>query len=135
MAVVAAGFILAASRIQAGFLTDPLGSKTFPYLIGGVGLLCSLVLVIRPDADPEWPTLKTWGALAVALVVLIAYAYALRPFGFLIPTALAAGILSYQIGPRPLPAVASGLGLSIGLFALFRYVLGLSLAPWPRGWF
>ena len=31
---------------------------------------------------------------------MIAYAYSLKPFGFLIPTTLAAGILSYLITPR-----------------------------------
>ena len=62
----------------------------------------------------------------------VLYAYALRPFGFLIPTALAAAILSYQISPRVGPAALSGLGLSGGLFVLFKYALGLGLVALPK---
>ena len=40
-------------------------------------------------------------------------------------TAFAAGIVSYQISPRKLPALFSGVGLSLGLFVLFKFLLGL----------
>ena len=132
MILVALAYIASAFQIQTGFLTDPVGSKTFPLVIAGVAILCSLVMVLRPDPEPDWPGASTWGALLVAMVTLIAYAYALKPMGFLIPTAIAAGILSFQIARRPVFAVAAGLGLSLGLFALFRYVLGLGLAPLPK---
>jgi len=65
-------------------------------------------------------------------VVLIGYAYALKPLGFLIPTAITAAILSYQISPRPRAAVLSGLGLSVGLYLLFKYALGLGLVALPK---
>ena len=32
MLLVAAGYVFAASQIEASFLSDPLGSKTFPYV-------------------------------------------------------------------------------------------------------
>ena len=60
------------------------------------------------------------------------YAYALKPLGFLMPTAIAAAVLSYQISPKPMPAVLTGLGLSVGLFVIFKYALGLSLFALPR---
>ena len=63
------------------------------------------------------------------------YALSLKPFGFLMPTAVAAAILSYQISPRIRPAVLAGLSLSIGLFVIFKYALGLGLTPFPRGLF
>lgn len=132
---VALGYIASATQIQTSFLPDPVGSKAFPILVGAVAALCSLVMILKPDPDPDWPVMRTWGALAVAVIVLIIYAYALKPLGFVIPTALAAGILSYQISPRALPAALSGVGLSIGLFILFRYALGLSLVGFPKGWF
>ncbi|MEM9012091.1 MAG: tripartite tricarboxylate transporter TctB family protein [Pseudomonadota bacterium] len=130
--LVALGYGLSATQIQTSFLSDPVGPKAFPLLIAGVAGLCALVMVLRPDGDPAWPGLRTWGALAVAVVVLIAYAYALRPLGFLIPTALATACLSYQISGRIGPAVLAGLGLSIGLFLLFRYALGLGLVAFPE---
>lgn len=129
---VALGFIASATQIQVGFLADPVGAKTFPYLIGGVLIIAALSVLLKPDADPEWPSLLTVGRLAVAVAVLIGYAYALKPLGFLIPTALAAGIISYQINPRPVPAVLTGLGLAIGLFLIFKYALGLGLTALPR---
>ncbi len=131
---VALAYIASATQIQTSFLTDPVGPKAFPILIGAVAALSSLVCIFRPDPDPDWPALRTFGALGIAVVVLVAYAYMLKPFGFIIPTAIAAGILSYQISPRPLPAIASGIGLSVGLFVLFKFALGLGLIAFPKGW-
>lgn len=130
----AAAYIAGALQIRSGFLSDPVGSKTFPIILGSVAALCGLVMILRPDDEPEWPDLRTLGHILIAIVTMVGYAYALKPGGFLIPTAICAAILSYQISPRALPAALSGLGLSIGLFLLFRYVLGLSLQPVPKGW-
>jgi putative tricarboxylic transport membrane protein len=130
---VALAYIAGATQIQTSFLSDPVGPKAFPILIGAVAALCSLYMIMRPDPDPDWPGARTWGALLVAVIVLVAYAYALKPMGFIVPTAIAAGILSYQISPNPKAAVAAGCGLSLGLFLLFKYALGLSLFAFPRG--
>ena len=133
VAVIAAlAYVASALQLQTSFLSDPIGSKTFPILIGVVAILCGLTMMFRPDPDPDWPAARTFGALLIAVLVLIAYAYLLKPWGFLIPTALAAGILSYQISPRPLPAVLSGLGLSLGLFVIFKFALGLGLVAFPK---
>lgn len=133
--LVAVGYILAATQIQTSFLADPVGPKMFPYLIGAVAGLCGLVVMIRPDPDPEWPGLGTVFALGITVVVLVAYAYALKPLGFLIPTTICAAILSYQISTRAVPAALSGVGLSIGLYLLFRYALGLeTLRAVPKDW-
>lgn len=132
--MVALGYILSATQIPTTFLSDPVGSKTFPFLVGGIMVICGIYVMIKPDPDPDWPALRTFGALAITIVVLVAYAYALKPVGFLIPTALAAGILSYQISPRPMPAVLTGVGLSGGLFVLFKFALGLGLFAFPKGW-
>lgn len=133
--LVALAYIASAFQIRTSFLSDPVGSKTFPVIIGLVAALCGLVMVLKPDAEPDWPPLSRIGAIAVALLVLVAYAFTLKPFGFLITTAIVAGILSYQIDPRPAKAVLAGIGLSIGLYILFYYILGLSLQGFPKGWF
>ena len=131
MALLALAYIASAVQIQTSFLSDPVGPKAFPILIGVVAAISSIFMVLRPDEDPEWPAMKTFGALAVSVLVLVAYAYALKPLGFLLPTALAAGVLSYQISPRPKAAVLSGAGLSAGLFVIFKYALGLGLVALP----
>lgn len=133
MIVLALGYILSAMNIQTSFLSDPVGPRIFPYMIAGVVILCSLVMILRPDPDAHWPgpamLLKIGGALAV----LIAYALVIRQMGFIIPTAIASGLLAYMIAPRALPAALAGLGLGIGLYVVFRMILGLGLVALPRG--
>lgn len=131
--MVAAAYIAAATQIQTSFLSDPVGSKAFPIIIGVVAAICGFVLMVKPDPEPDWPTSRTLIAILVAVVVLIAYAYALKPMGFLIPTAITAAILSYQISPRAVPAAIAGVSLSIGLFSLFKFALGLGLVAFPKG--
>jgi putative tricarboxylic transport membrane protein len=133
MALAALAYIAAARNIPTSFLSDPVGPKAFPTAIGVVAALAAMFLVFRPDPEPQWPGLKTLGALALSVVVLVAYAYALKPLGFLLPTALAAGLLSYQIAPRWRYAAIAGISLSAGLFAIFRFALGLGLQPFPKG--
>ena len=60
------------------------------------------------------------------------YALALKPLGFLLPTAVASAILSFQILPKFLGATVTGIGLSSCLFLIFKFGLGLSLFPLPR---
>ena len=135
VAVIALAYIASAFQIQTSFLSDPVGPKAFPIMIGAIGALSAMFLVFRPDPEPQWPAARTFGALALAVTVLVLYAYALRPLGFLMPTAIAAAILSYQISPRPKYAAMVGIGLSAGLFVIFRFALGLGLVPFPRGLF
>ncbi len=133
--MVALAYIASATQIQSSFLVDPVGPKAFPMLVGAVAAICALFLIIRPDPDPDWPVARTFFALFISTVVLLAYAFALRPLGFLIPTAICAAILSYQISPRARPAMIAGVSLSVGLFALFNLALGLSLVGFPKAWF
>lgn len=127
-------YFMAASNIPTGFLVDPVGPKLFPRLVSGVAALCALLIIFKPDDEPSWPSAGTWLSLAIALGTLVAYAYALKPLGFLIPTAVAATVLSFQIRPHALMAVLTGTGLSAGLFLLFKFGLGLSLFAVPRSW-
>lgn len=130
--LVALAYIVSAHNLPPGNLFDKLGPKAFPTLIGIGMIICAAVLVLRPDGEPEWPSRPTLLALGFATAVLVAYAYALKPMGFLVPTAIAAGVLSYQITPHRKAAVLVGIGLSVGLFVIFKYALGLSLFAFPR---
>jgi putative tricarboxylic transport membrane protein len=134
MILVALGYILSATTIQVPLFPDPMGPKYFPFLIAAGVIICGLVMILRPDPEADWPAAGALVTIGLAALVMVGYAYALKPLGFLIPTAIAAGILSYQLSPRPIPAVLTGLGLSIGLFVLFRYALDLGLQPVPKGW-
>jgi putative tricarboxylic transport membrane protein len=131
MIVLALGYILSATSIQTSFMSDPVGPRIFPLLIAGVVILCALSLVLRPDPEADWPALSMLLQLAFCTAVLMVYAMTIRPLGFIIPTVIAAGIISYQISPRPVPAALAGLGLGIGLFVLFKFILGLGLIGLP----
>lgn len=128
----ALAFFAGALQIQISFLSDPLGPRVFPILIAAAALLCGVVMLLKPDAEPEWPGLRNWIGMGVALVVLIGYAYALAPLGFVLPTAIAATALSYQISPRLWAAVITGISLAVGLYLVFKYGLGLGLMALPK---
>jgi putative tricarboxylic transport membrane protein len=123
--ITAVAYIAAATQIQTNFFSGEYLPKLFPLMIGGVAALCSLILIFKPDPDPDWPAWRTFAAMGIAAIVLAIYAVLLTPLGFVLPTMIAAGILSYQISPRAGPAILSGIGLSVGLFVLFKYALGL----------
>lgn len=123
--ITAVAYIAAATQIQTNFFSGEFLPKLFPLMIGGVAALCSLSLIFKPDPDPEWTGPATWISMGIAVIVLAFYAVLLTPLGFVLPTMFAAGILSYQISPNVKNAVLSGIGLSLGLFVLFKYALGL----------
>lgn len=129
---MALAYIVSATQIQSSFMTDPVGPKLFPYIIGGVALLCAVSIVLKPDESPGWPGPAVFFSLLCAVVALVGYAYALKPLGFLIPTAVASGIISYLIQRRFSTAILTGLGLSIGLFFIFKYALGLGLVAFSK---
>ncbi|MFV0493310.1 MAG: tripartite tricarboxylate transporter TctB family protein [Pseudorhodobacter sp.] len=133
MIVVALGYIFSATQIQTSFMSDPVGPRVFPLMVAGVVILCSLTMILKPDPDVEWPVGAMLLNLGIALAVLLGYAMTIRPLGFILPTLVASAVLSYQINPRPGPALITGAGLAFGLFLLFRFVLGLGLQGLPRG--
>ena len=134
MAGLALAYIASATQIQVSFLSDPVGPKGFPILVGIVWAVSAIAMIIRPDAEPNWPAWRTLGAIAAALLAMVGYAYALKPLGFLLPTAIVAGILSYQIKPGLKHAAITGLGISVCLFLIFKYLLGLGLVAIPNSW-
>jgi len=125
--VLAIIYAWAAAGIQESFLTDEVGPKVFPWIIAVILGLSSVWFLLKPDPDPEWPS---WGRIAeigLAALVLAIYAEALPVFGFLLPTALASGYLTWRLGSRPLESVVIGVLTALGIYLIFRSLLGLSL--------
>jgi len=131
-ALVALAYIASATQIQSGFMPDPVGSRLFPMMVGGVGFVCAVLIFLKPDEAPSWPSLGVFIAILFAVLTLVAYAYALKPLGFIIPTAVASAVVSFLIRRNLLTALLTGVGLSVGLFALFKYALGLGLVAFPK---
>lgn len=126
-------FIWQATLIELSFITDPVGPRVFPIIIGIVLGLASLVVLLRPDAEPHWPKAGRLAEIAGAVVLMVAYAELLPELGFLISTAIAAGVLTWRLGTAPLWSVVTGVSISVGIYVVFRLILGLSLARGPLG--
>ena len=131
--LLAAFYIWQATQIQESFISDALGPKAFPVIVGVVLGLASVWFLIKPDPAPDWPTFGTLAEIGVAVLVMAAYALALPELGFVIATAIAAGYLTWRLGTRPLQSLVAGVATSVGIYVVFRLILGLSLARGPLG--
>ena len=131
--VLAIFFIWAATQIELSFLSDPVGPKTFPIIIGVMVGVAGLVIMLRPDPEPQWPALGRILEIVAAVVVMVAYAELLPEIGFVIATAIAAAFLSWRLGAGPIQAVIAGIAISAGIYVIFHLILGLSLARGPFG--
>jgi putative tricarboxylic transport membrane protein len=130
---LAAFFIWQATTIQLSFISDPVGPKAFPIIIGIVLGLSSIVIMLRPDERPHWPSASRLVEIGATVIALVAYTYALPSLGFVISTALAAGYLSWRLGTEPWKAAVAGVATSVGIYVVFKLILGLSLAVGPFG--
>ena len=131
--LLAIGYAWAALHIEESFLSDAVGPKAFPLIIASVLGLACIAIIIKPDPSPEWPSLIRFAEVGAAVVVMLLYANLLPVLGFLIATALAATYLTWRLGSGPISSVVTGCGTSLGIYAVFHLVLGLSLAKGPLG--
>lgn len=127
-------FIIWQARlIELSFISDPVGPRTFPIIIGVVLGVSSLVILLRPDAAPHWPRAARLLEIAVSVAVMVAYAMLLPAVGFVVATAFAAAFLTWRLGTEALWSLAVGALTSLGIYAVFHLILGLSLARGPLG--
>ena len=126
-------FAWAATLIQESFMTDAVGPKVFPWIIAGLLAICSLVFLLNPDPEPRWPSFNRLAEIGFAALVSFLYAWVLPELGFLIATALASAYLTWRLGTTPLMSLVVGLSTSVGIYVVFRLILGLSLARGPLG--
>ncbi|MBD3802849.1 MAG: tripartite tricarboxylate transporter TctB family protein [Thioclava sp.] len=131
--LLAIGFAVAALNIEESFLSDAVGPSGFPLIVAAVLGLSSIVIAIKPDAAPQWPSLGRLAELLAAVVMMVLYAELLPVLGFVIATALAAAYLSWRLGSGAIASVLTGVGSSVGIYVIFHLVFGLSLARGPLG--
>lgn len=128
-----AAFIWGAASIETGFIVDPLGPSSFPTIIGALMAISAVVILVRPDPEPDWPSIARIAEIGLAVAVLVAYALLLKPIGFVPATTLGAAALGWRLGAKPLWAAVSGVGIAVGIYLVFHLILGLSLAKGPLG--
>lgn len=126
MLAAAAGF--SAQSLEAPFAADPLGPRGFPTTVAAVLAACGALLLPARGAPFPWPERRLAPWLLIA--AMAGYALLLVPLGFLPATALLAALVALIFGAPLLPALATGGGTSLVLWALFDRLLDL---PLPKG--
>lgn len=130
---LAVAYGLTGRGYTSAFASGPLGPSAFPLLLALLLGVTSLVLIFRPDPGGNLPHGLALLRQALAVTVLIAYAFVLEPVGFIPSTAAAISVLALELGARLRNALILGVGMSVFLFVLFDPLLGL---PLPTGeWF
>lgn len=129
-----AGLVVwATSRIEESFIQDPLGPKAFPLVIAVLVAVSSVVMLAKPDQGSSWPSLKKWLEMTITVGVMVAYAIVLPELGFVLASAVLAAFMVQRLGGTLTQSIFGGFAMSIGIFVVFGYGLGLSLARGPWG--
>jgi putative tricarboxylic transport membrane protein len=127
---VAACILARSLPAQTGF---GLGPAFLPFWTGIVLAACGLWLCARSTADEEvsWPASRAFARAAFGFVLLLLYALALPPLGYLISTAVFLVIAILLLEPvRPTRALVVGIACAVFLLLIFRVWLRI---PLPGG--
>lgn len=127
--------IIAFVAIKAPFQYDPVGPEGWPRLLGVTALVCAGYLVLHPTVASLEVTRSTAGRLALVVVLLLAYAAAFEPLGFIVSTWLFCAVLAAILGASPARAFAFGAASGVLGYLVFTFLLGLNLPsgllkPW-----
>jgi putative tricarboxylic transport membrane protein len=119
---------------QTGF---GLGPAFLPFWTGVVLTACGLWLCARGavNAELSWPSSRGFTRAASGFLLLVLYALAFEPLGYLMSTAifLIAGMLLLE-PVRPGRVLVFGLASAAFLFVLFRTWLRIPLPGGVLGW-
>lgn len=123
---------------------NPVLPSTFPKLLSIAGVVCGLIVLLgleKPDPDGEKPSEIDYrrlteyhlGKALMMLGLMVLYALALSPVGFLLSTFAFLTLGAVVLGERrflvlvPVAVLATG-----GVWYLVQEVLGIFLSPLPR---
>lgn len=125
--ILAGAVALATRAFVVGFPADPVGPRAFPLLAAGILALGGLRLLLKPDPDPDWPTPREAGRLALAAAALLAYPLILPVLGFVATTGVVITALSLLFGGPPLRSAGAAFLFAGSLYLLFVHALGVPL--------
>lgn len=126
-------YLWAASIIPDSFMTDIVGPRAFPYIVGSIIVICAAIFLLLPDPEPMWPAFRDFAEIVFAGAVMFLYGWALPVAGFVIATVFATAYLTWRLGTAPLWSLVTGVATSLGIYVIFHLVLGLALAKGPWG--
>jgi putative tricarboxylic transport membrane protein len=136
--VVAGGFLVfQALQIGATLGYSVVGPSSVPIAVSVVLLVLGLILAVRttvvPDRDlaqgcGEEEAVVHWPTVGLLLALLVAYAFALAPIGYIIATAALLPATARVLGSdRVLRDVAIGIGLALVVYFGFTRFLQVNL--------
>ena len=129
----AAIFVIAAvytwyGRSYSVAFGDVLGPSVFPVMVGIPTMLLSGSLIVFPGGGVQWAGRSHLIRQAIAIAVLIGYAWLLKPLGFPLATFGLIAALAMVLGGNPQKSLILGAAMSLTLWVLFDQILGLPLA-------
>lgn len=114
-----------------GFGSGPVGPKTLPTGIGVLFGALSLVLILRPDPAPRWPSRAAWWQIGVVLVSSYVYGQIIQPVGFILSSAVMTIIMGLLFRAPARLLIPLSLAFPTVLAYVFNNWLELRL---PAGW-
>ncbi len=118
---------IAFTRIKAPFQYDPLGPETWPQILAIVAALCSLYILVRPDADKFDLNKLSFFKVAAMILLLIIYAALFQPIGFILSTAIFCTLAALLLGAVWWKAVLFGLVTGMIGYGIGDRLLSLNL--------
>jgi len=121
---------------------NPVWPSTFPKVLSVLAIITCLSILVGFEKSGDGPKegeinyRRLWdyniGQVGILLALMVAYAIALRPVGFLAATTIFLVAGSVTLGERrwhimiPVALIAT-----VGIWYLVQEVLGIFLRPWP----
>ncbi len=128
--VLAVGAWWLSHDLESGFM-QPIGPGEYPRLISLPLAALSLLLILKPGLNQRWPGRAALVRQALTLLVLASYAGLVKPLGFLPASLVTVVLLIRLFGAAWKPALVSGGVLTLALYALFEFALGMPLPNIP----
>lgn len=138
VAVLVSGIAMAWLAIDyvAPISYEPVGPRSFPWLLAGLLMVVGLVLLVRASVAGNTGSLsaaerEARRILPLPVVILLAailvYGLTFQWLGFPIATALLSIVIGRLFGANWQQAIIAGIGFGLGLYLLFDKVLDVVL--------
>ncbi len=113
------------------FGSGPVGPKTMPTLVGILFAGLALVLLVKPDPSPRWPSFAVAWRLTVVTGVSFLFGQLLEPVGFIIAAVAMSIIIGIFFDAPLVKLVPLSIAFAVVLAFVFNNWLELRLPP---GW-
>ncbi|MGM0823415.1 MAG: tripartite tricarboxylate transporter TctB family protein [Pseudomonadota bacterium] len=120
-----------AINLEVPFNYEPVGPRAFPLGLSILLAALSLVLVLKPGADGQWPHKALALKLLLVLGLLVVYTMLFTRLGFIPTTFVVVAALARLFEATWGKAMVTGAVMAVGSFLLFTEALGISL---PTGY-